>query len=387
MIEGKVVVTRRGEDRLRRGHVWVFRSDVSRVGPVDSGAIVEVANERGRRLGFAFFSDQSEITLRLISREELASDFLQLRLDAAIELRSRIAEGAEACRLVHGEGDGLPSLIVDRYGDYLVIQTLSQATERLKNELVAMLADRLEPRGVLERNDPRVRELEGLERRTGVLSGDVPETIEIREGDARLGVDLHRGQKTGLFLDQRENHRAAREYARGSALDAFAYDGGFALQLAGRADEVLAIDISQDAVRRLEGNARLSGISNIETRVANTFDALRELEKGGRRFDTIVLDPPAFAKSRASVPKARRGYKEINLRALKLLRPGGHLITCSCSYHIDDDDFQAILESAAADARVSMTLVEQRRQARDHPILLGVPETDYLKCLILRKLS
>ncbi len=249
-----------------------------------------------------------------------------------------------------------------------------------------MLAERLEPRGILERNDPRVRELEGLERRTGVLFGDVPESVEIREGDARLAVDLRRGQKTGLFLDQRENHQAARRYARGSALDAFSSDGGFALQLAGRADDVLAIDVSEEAIRRLEGNAASSGVSNIETRAANAFDTLRELERAGRRYDTIVLDPPAFAKSRASVQKARGGYKEINLRALKLLRPGGHLITCSCSYHISDDDFQAILESAAADARVSMTLVEQRSQARDHPVLLGVPGTGYLKCFVLRKL-
>jgi 23S rRNA (cytosine1962-C5)-methyltransferase len=288
---------------------------------------------------------------------------------------------------VHGEGDGLPSLVVDRYGEYLSVQTLSQGTERAKSEIVDVLVELLKPRGIVERNDPKVRTLEGLEQTVSVLQGEVPERVVVSEGDVRLGVDLRGGQKTGLFLDQRENHLAARRYAHGRVLDAFCYDGGFALSVARESERVTAVDLSAEALERVRTNAAENGITNVETRDANVFDLLHELDARGERFDTVILDPPAFAKSKDAIPKAARGYKQINLRALRILRPGGCLITCSCSYHIHEDDFEAILADAAADARVSVTVVEKRRQARDHPILLGVPETYYLKCFVLRRLE
>jgi 23S rRNA (cytosine1962-C5)-methyltransferase len=347
--------------------------------------VVRVEGPRGRTLGFAFHSTESEIRLRVFERgERLEPDFLNRRLDAALAWREVVAPGAEACRLVHAEADGLPSLIVDRYRDVLVIQTLSQATERLKGEIAAALVERLRPVGILERNDPRVRELEGLPRVVGVVHGEVPETVRIREGEVVLDVSPREGQKTGAFLDQRENHRALGRYARGRVLDAFCYDGGFALQAARVAGSVLAVDVSGPALQRAAANARANGLANVVTREANAFDVLHELDAAGERFDTIVLDPPAFAKSRPAVARARRGYKEINLRALRLLRPGGLLMTCSCSYHVDEAAFEAILEGAARDAGVSVVVVEKRRQARDHPVLLGVPETHYLKCFMLR---
>jgi 23S rRNA (cytosine1962-C5)-methyltransferase len=276
--------------------------------------------------------------------------------------------------------------VVDRYGEHLVVQTLSQGTESLKDEIVTSLVELLRPRGILERNDPKVRLLEGLEQRVGVLHGEVPDLVEVDEGGVRVEADLWKGQKTGLFLDQRENHLTARSYARGRVLDAFSYVGGFALHVASVADEVLAVDSSAQAVERIRRNATRNGLSNVVSREANVFDLLRELETRHEPFQTVILDPPAFAKSKDAVEKAWRGYKEINLRALKLLDAGGCLITCSCSYHIHEADFEDILTSAASDAGATVTVVEKRRQARDHPVLLGVPETYYLKCLVLRKL-
>jgi 23S rRNA (cytosine1962-C5)-methyltransferase len=349
---------------------------------------VRVLGPHNRPLGFAFFSSQSQITLRMVERgETLPDSFLRDRLAAALRWRETVAPGAEACRLVHGEGDGLPSLVVDRYGDYLVIQTLSQATDRLKGDIVAVLQELLHPAGILERNDPRVRELEGLDRKVGVLAGEVPEAVEVTLNGVRFEADLRKGQKTGLFLDQRENHAAARAYARGRVLDGFTYSGGFALHVAPQASEVVAVDVSAEAVARVRRNAERNGMTNVEAREANVFDLLHELHDRGERFDTAILDPPAFAKSKDAVEKAWRGYKEINLRALQILEPGGCLITCSCSYHVDEVAFEEIVWSAAVDAGATVTVVEKRRQARDHPIVLGVPETYYLKCLVLRKLA
>ena len=383
-----VRISPKGETRVQRGHPWVFRSDVTRAERVEAGSIVRVEGARGRPLGFALFSSRSEIRLRMVSREEtLPKTWLWDRLVAAVHWRETVAAGASACRLVHGEGDGLPSLIVDRYGDWLVIQTLSQATERAKGEIVSTLQELLKPAGILERNDPKVRRLEGLEQTVSVLLGEVPATVEVEEGGVRFAVDLMHGQKTGLFLDQRENHLRLREYARGRVLDAFTYDGGFALQAAASAASVLAVDVSAEAVARVAANASRNGFTNVTAREANVFDLLRELHHAGERFDTVILDPPAFAKSRDAVEKARRGYKDINLRALKLLRPGGCLLTCSCSYHIHEADFEEILAAAAVDAGVAATVVEKRRQARDHPVVLGVPETYYLKCFVLRRLT
>ncbi len=386
--EGPVVVNRKGQARIERGHPWVFQSDVVKDGGASAGALVKVSGVRGEPLGFAFWSARSQIRLRMLERgETLAEGFLQGRIAKALAWRATAAAGAEAYRVVHGEGDLLPSLVVDRYGEYLAIQTLSQGTERAKPEIVRALVELLKPRGIVERNDPKVRTLEGLEQKVSVLHGEVPERVFVSEGDVRLQVDLRAGQKTGLFLDQRENHLAARRYARGRVLDGFCYDGGFALQVAREAEQVTAVDLSAEALERVMANAAENGITNVETRDANVFDLLHELDKRGERFDTVILDPPAFAKSRDKVPKAARGYKEINLRALRILRPGGCLITCSCSYHIHEDDLEAILTDAAADAGVSVTVVEKRRQARDHPVLLGVPETYYLKCFVLRRLE
>jgi 23S rRNA (cytosine1962-C5)-methyltransferase len=387
-IEGPVVVSRKGQARVERGHPWVFRSDVVKDGGATAGAIVRVAGIRGEPLGFAFWSQRSEIRLRMLERgEALAPSFLRDRIERALRWRGTVAAGAEAYRVVHGEGDGLPSLVVDRYGDYLSVQTLSQGTERAKPEIVAALVELLKPLGIVERNDPKVRTLEGLEQTVSVLHGEVPERVEIGEGDVRLAVDLREGQKTGLFLDQRENHLAARRYAKGRVLDAFCYDGGFALQVARDAESVIAVDLSGEALARVKANAERNGLANVETRDANVFDLLHELDKREERFDTVILDPPAFAKSRDAIPKATRGYKEINRRALRILRPGGCLVTCSCSYHIHEDDFEAILADAATDAGATVTVVEKRRQARDHPVVLGVPETYYLKCFVLRRLE
>jgi 23S rRNA (cytosine1962-C5)-methyltransferase len=386
--EATATVSRKGEARLRRGHPWIFRSDITRADDAGPGSVVRVLSSQNRPLGLAFFSNRSEITLRMISRgESLPASFLHDRVAAAIQWRETVAAGASACRLVHGEGDGLPSLVVDRYGDHLVVQTLSQGTDRLKEEIVSVLQDLLHPAGILERNDPRVRSLEGLDRKVGVLAGDVPETLEVVENGVRLEVDLRKGQKTGLFLDQRENHAAARAYARGRILDGFTYNGGFALHVAPQATEVLAVDVSAEAVERTRRNAARNGATNVTAAEANVFDLLHEMQQRGERFDTVILDPPAFAKSKDAVEKAWRGYKEINLRALQILEPGGCLVTCSCSYHVDEAAFEEIVWSAAVDAGATVTVVEKRRQARDHPIVLGVPETYYRKCLVLRKLA
>jgi 23S rRNA (cytosine1962-C5)-methyltransferase len=385
-VEGPVVVNRQGQARIERNHPWVFRSDVVSDGGATPGAVVRVENTRKEPLGFALWSSRSEIRLRMLERGPMLGEgFWRQRIERALAWRRRIVHGAEAYRIVHGEGDGLPSLIVDRYGAQLVIQTLSQATERAKPEIVSELVQLLDPEGIVERNDPRVRQLEGLEQTVSVVYGEVPETVEVREGDVVFHVDLRHGQKTGLFLDQRENHLAARRYACGRALDCFSYDGGFALQIARECDSVTAVDLSAEALERVARNAGASEITNVTTQNANVFDLLRSLHEAGERFDTVILDPPAFAKSRDAVEKAERGYKEINLRALEILKPGGCLITCSCSYHVHEDHFEAILADAAADAGTPVTIVDKRRQSRDHPVLLGVPETYYLKCFVLRK--
>jgi 23S rRNA (cytosine1962-C5)-methyltransferase len=385
-VPSSAVIAARGAERWRAGHPWIYRSDVLKV-DADPGDMVEVRSERGRPLGYAFFSSTSQITLRMLGdgpRDE--REFFRERLQAAIGYRQRVAAGADAYRLVNAEADRIPSLVVDRYGDVLVLQTLSQGTDARLGLFVELLQELVAPSGILVRNDPKVRGLEGLETVVEVRAGVVPDLVEVSEGAIRYQVDVRHGQKTGLFLDQRENHLAAGAYATGRGLDAFAYHGGFALQMAAQCESVLALDGSEPAVAALSANAERNGLTNVEARVANVFDELRELEIAKARFDTIVLDPPAFAKTKASLPKALGGYKEINLRALKLLRPGGMLITCTCSYHVSEPLFLEVLERAAADALAPVVLVEKRLQARDHPVLLGVPETAYLKCLVLRRL-
>jgi 23S rRNA (cytosine1962-C5)-methyltransferase len=382
-----VVISARGEQRLRGGHPWIYRADVADVHAA-GGDLVVVRNPRGQVVGSALYSDRSQIAIRVLAYGEQRADeaLIRNRLQSAIGFRETLAVNASAYRLVHGEADLLPSLIVDRYGDYLVVQTLSQGMDRLTPMIVAALQDLLHPRGILARNDPRTRLLEGLEQRIEVLAGDVPASVSVQEGGLDYDVDLRRGQKTGLFLDQRENREAAALYAHGRVLDCFSYNGGFALALARKSRETIAFDISEDAIARVKANAVRNGL-NVDARVGNVFDELRGLERLRERFDTIVLDPPAFAKTKAAVEKATAGYKEINLRALKLLNPGGILVTCSCSYNVSEAAFAEIIYSAAVDAQVHVTVVEKRMQARDHPVLLGVPETYYLKCLILRKLA
>jgi 23S rRNA (cytosine1962-C5)-methyltransferase len=382
-----ISITPRGEERIRNGHPWIYRSDVVEVDAA-GGDTVRVTSARGRPIGYALYSDRSEIAIRLLTRQDEAPtiETWRERIAAAIAYRATLRIDATAYRLVHGEGDRLPSLIVDRYDDYLVVQTLSQGSDRMLPQIVDLLVSIAQPAGILARNDPKVRALEGLEQKVEVLFGTVPESIEVREGRVSYEVDLYRGQKTGLFLDQRENREAAARYARGRLLDAFSYNGGFGLALAPLCDRVLAVDISEEAVARIAANAARNELKNVEARAMNVFDELRELERGGERFDTIVLDPPAFAKNKAAVPKALSGYKEINLRALKLLEPGGFLITCTCSYNVREADFADMLASAAVDAHADVTVVEKRTQSRDHPILMTVPETYYLKCFILRKL-
>jgi|SRR5688572_8782834 23S rRNA (cytosine1962-C5)-methyltransferase len=383
-----VVVSARGEDRIRHGHPWIYQSDI-RQADAAPGAIVRVLGPGKRPLGSALFSDRSQITLRMLTIGDQVADaaLLKDRIQRAVELRARLELDASAYRLVHGEADLLPSLVVDRYGDYLVVQALSQGMNTLLPDVVAALQETLAPAGILARHDPKVRLLEGLDQHVRELAGSVPHSVSVREGPVDYDVDLWSGQKTGLFLDQRENREAAARYARGRLLDCFSYNGGFALRLAPRCDTAEAVDISADAVARIRANAARNSIAGLEVREANVFDELRRLERAGERYDTIVLDPPAFAKNKASVAGAASGYKEINLRAMHLLNPGGHLITCSCSYNVDEALFADILNAAAADSHTALAVVERRTQGRDHPVLLGVPETSYLKCFILRRVE
>jgi len=387
-MESTITVTPRGEERIRNGHFWVYRADVAG-NLADPGAVVRVAGPGNRFLARAFCSDRSQITLRILTRDDVPVDrqFWRARLEQAIRFRDRLDIDASAFRLVHGEGDLVPSLVVDRYGDYIALQALSQGTDRLLPEFASLLAELVEPKGIIARNDPRVRLLEGLDQNVTVLHGVIPETVAVREGTIEYDADLRHGQKTGAFLDQRENRIAAARYVSGRALDCFSYTGGFALQLASHVDELTALDISEEATALLVRNAARNGLSNVQARTTNVFDELRTLERMGETFDAIVLDPPAFAKSKAAIPKALSGYKEINLRALKLLKPGGFLITCSCSYHVNEAAFAEVIFDAALDARVNVSVVEKRMQGRDHPVVLGMPETYYLKCFILRKLE
>lgn len=382
------MISSRGVERLRAGHLWVYRSDV-RTAQAEPGSVVRLTDERGRFQGRAFYSDKSQIAIRLLTRADVPVNraFFAERLRRAARYRNVVVENSEACRLIYSEADLLPSLIVDRYGDYLVLQTLSQATEQLKELFLDILVEMFSPKGVLERNDPRVRLLEGLDQRVGVLHGDVPPEIQVKENGVTFVYDLLKGQKTGSFLDQRENHAAARRYASGNVLDCFSYQGGFALTVADRCARVEGVEMAPAALAAARRNQELNAISNVQFREGNTFDVLKEYDEADRRFQMVILDPPAFAKNRDSIPAAQRGYKEINLRALKLLEPGGFLITCSCSYHISEPLFLQILAEAATDARRSVAVVERRTQAQDHPILLTMPETHYLKCLIIRVLE
>jgi 23S rRNA (cytosine1962-C5)-methyltransferase len=350
--------------------------------------VVRVQDRREHFWGQALYSSKSQIALRLLTREARPFDraFLAERITAAASLRQRVVNGAQAYRLVSAEGDLLPSLIIDRYGPCFVIQTLSQGMERLKPEIIEILQEAFSPRSILERNDVAVRELEGLPEQKGTLAGESISEVEVEENGLRFFFDLMGGQKTGGFLDQRENRLAARQYAGGRALDCFCYAGGFALNLARQCDSVLGIDSSLEALNLARRNQQLNGLTNAQWKEANCFDFLKAADQEKQRYDTIVLDPPAFARQKSNLEAAWRAYKELNLRALKILNPGGFLLTCSCSHHVSEADLLEVLAGAALDAHRTVTVVERRTQARDHPILLTVPETHYLKCLILRVL-
>src|SRR5207237_1361253 len=387
--EPEVTLSRRGLDRLRSGHVWVYRSDVRAPGALQGGEVVRLVDERGWFAGKAFYGKQSQISVRLLTREDEPIDeaFFARRLAQARALREAAAPDPElrhAGRVVHGEADLLPGLVVDRYGDCLVMQTLIEATDARRELFADLLQELWKPRAIVERNDVKVRAHEGLPPRKGLLRGTEPGPVEFFEGEVRLIADLLEGQKTGAFLDQAENRIEAGRYARGRALDCFTYGGAFALQLARRAETVVAVDISERAAEEGRRTAERNGAANVSFVVANAFDLLRDQVDEGQTYDTIVLDPPAFAKTRSSVPAALRGYKEINLRAFHLLSAGGVLVTASCSFHIDEATFEHTVLSTAADAGRSVQIIERRGAARDHPTLLGVPETRYLKCLILR---
>ena len=332
MDEPKITVTRRGAERLQRGHLWIYRADVEKApAAVEGGDVVLLADGRGRFLAKAFWSARSKIALRVVTRDEEPVDeaFFARRIAAALELRERTFGGERFVRLVHGEADLLPGLVIDRYGDAAVLQTLIPATDRRKLLFAELVANALSLRSVVERNDVRVRELEGLAQTKGVLRGPDPGPVEHHEGEVRMKIDLLAGQKTGAFLDQRENHLRAGEYARGRCADCFSYTGGFALQLARRAEQVVAVEMQPNAVALLRENAALNRAGNLEVVEANAFDWLRDRAEEEPAFDMVVLDPPAFAKSKEAIPGARRGYKEVNLRAMLVLKEGGTLVTSS----------------------------------------------------------
>jgi 23S rRNA (cytosine1962-C5)-methyltransferase len=380
-----VKISPRGMARLRDGHVWVYRSDVVRAEEIPPGSLVSVVDTRARDIGTALYSSSSQIAIRMISNAPVA-DFpalLRQRIAQAVGYRKAIVKDTNAYRVIFSEADFLPGLIVDRYNDILSMQILTQGmdAESVREALVSELTEQLQPASIIERVDPRVRQLEELPpRSSGLIRGERSSTIFSMNG-VQFHFDALQGQKTGAFLDQRENHAAAAQYAHGRALDVFCYQGGFALHLAPRCSHVAAVDSSRPALEVADQNASLNHL-DIEWIEANAFDLLKDYDSSGRRFDTIVLDPPAFAKSKRDLDAAMRGYKELNLRALKMLEAGGTLVTCSCSYHVSQTDFLEVLRSAALDAHRTVRLAEVRGQSQDHPVLLNIPETAYLKCVI-----
>lgn len=381
------VVNRRAAKRVRGGHPWVYRSDVVKESG-EAGDAVVVRDERGATLGTAFYNPGSEIRLRLVSRDDETIDdsWFREKVARSVAYRRTLDIDGDAYRLIHAEADGLPGLVVDGYGDHVVVQVGTAAVERHLESVVNALVEEGAPAGILLR-DTAARGREGLVRGNRVLHGEIPDEIVVREGDVRFRVDLRGGQKTGTFLDQRENHLLTGKLAHGRTLDVFTYAGGFGLQAAKNknVESVEFVDSSGPALETARQNAELNGIDGATFTKASAFDLMRERSDAGERYDTIILDPPAFAKSRREVNKAQRAYKEINLRAMKMLSPGGHLITCSCSFHISRETFGDALGEAAADAGATMRVVEWRGQAVDHPRLLNVPETGYLKCAILQK--
>ncbi len=384
----EVGVNRKAADRVASGHPWIFSSDVTARGEAAPGSVVKVLDHKRRSLGIAHYSSSSQICLRLLSPrvETVDAQFFERRLAAALEYRRLVVCDTDAYRLVHAEADLLPGLMIDRYGDYLAVQTLDQGMDAAKEWIVAGLVTLLAPKGIVLRNDASVRLKEQLPLETSIAHGEAPADVPVRMNGLQFHADLLGGQKTGAFLDQRENYVAAARYARGKALDCFTSTGGFALHLAAKCESVEAVDSSSVALVTAERNRSANAIANVEFREADVFDLLAGYSSGRREFSMVVLDPPAFAKSRGSLEGALRGYKEINLRALRLLGPGGVLVTCSCSHHVSEAAFLETVAAASLDAGRKLRVLERRTQSQDHPILLTVPETHYLKCLILQVL-
>ena len=384
--EPSVTLSTRGSARLLARHPWVYRSDINEEKDVPPGALVRVLDPRGKFLGTALYSSSSQIAIRMISHGSVADlpALVAERIRAAIAYRKDLVANTDAYRIVFSEADFLPGLIVDRYNDVLTLQILTQAMDAapVREAVVQTLCDELQPAGIVERVEARIRELEQLPPLQSRLLRGEKSATEFRMNAIRFHYDALEGQKTGAFLDQRENYAAAAEYAHGEALDAFCYQGGFALHLAAKCSSVTGVDSSRPALEMAEKNATLNG-RELEWIEANAFDLLREYAAAGRHYDAIVLDPPAFAKTKRDLEKAMGGYKELNLRAMKMLRPGGILVTCSCSFHVSPADFLKVVADAAQDAHKSLRVVEHRGAAKDHPILLNVPETSYLQCLIL----
>ena len=388
-IETDVTVSPAGLQRIRQGHLWVYSSDVSRDLERPGAPIVRILDPHHKTVAYAFHSPSSQIRLRLLTRGDEAPTAELFRRRVADAIARRLPAGDRgARRLVFGEADLLPSIVVDRYADFLVVQTLSSGAEALKPLLVDVLRDLVQPlAGIVERNDVRARLLEGLQQRKEILWGAVPDdSIEIEEAGVVFLVDIRGGQKTGFFLDQSENRVVSASYVTGKALDCFTNTGAFALHFAARCESVLAADVSRESLEQARRNAARNGRTNVEFREANAFDLLHDLDRAQERFDGVCLDPPAFAKNRMALRGARAGYKEINLRAMKILKPDGVLITSSCSYHLSEGDFLELLVQAARDAHRYVQIVERRSQAHDHPVLSSMPETHYLKCFILRVL-
>jgi 23S rRNA (cytosine1962-C5)-methyltransferase len=380
-----VKISPRGASRLKSGHVWVYRSDITSAEGIAPSSVVAVSDQRGKTLGTALYSSSSQIAIRMISREPVP-DFpalLRERISNAVVYRNALVRDTNAYRVIFSEADFVPGLIVDRYNDILSLQILTQAMDEslVRENVIAQLVEELKPNSIIERVDPRVRELESLPtRESGLLQGEKTATIFTMNG-VKFHFEALEGQKTGAFLDQRENYAAAAQYAKGEGLDVFCYQGGFALHLARVCNHVTAVDSSRPALEVADQNANLNQ-RDIEWIEANAFDLLKDYASSDNRYDTIVLDPPAFAKSKRDLDAALRGYKELNLRALKMLRPGGILVTCSCSYHVDQSSFLEMLALAALDSHQTLRILEVRGQGKDHPILLNVPETAYLKCVI-----
>ncbi|HEY8174988.1 MAG TPA: class I SAM-dependent rRNA methyltransferase [Gemmatimonadaceae bacterium] len=383
------IVSSKGIRRWQQGHPWIYRSDVTQR-PTAPAGVVRVRDARGKPIGLALWSPRSEISLRLLDANPSAhinAEWWRQRIRTCVTRRASIAKDANAYRLIHGEGDALPSLICDRYNRWIVVQLMSAGLEAFRDDIVAAIDAAVRPAGILGRNDVPLRKKEGLSLTSELLLGDVPRTVEVVEHGVRYIAAPWEGQKTGAFLDQRENRALIGSLARGRALDCFSYHGSFALHLARNADRVIALDTSAAALERAKENFALNGLANVETIEANAFDFLKDRERARDRFETIVLDPPAFAKTRASLPAAIRGYKEINLRSMRLLSPGGLLFTASCSFHLTKPLFLEMLEAAAADSGRRIAFRQFRGQPLDHPEVLTIPETGYIKGALLEAMD